>query len=202
MTTQRALGLKRGLGMTEQHEHPIRSHPDSPNSALSGIGVTVTWDATGRLHLDYLLSGDVDRVHQPENASPARVDGLWQTTCFEAFLGLPDSDIYYEFNFSPGGLWAVYRFSAPREEMSAPPFSPGPVIRRIRGQGRMMISAHIDIRKFPELELARSLDCGLSAVIEEETGEKSYWALDHGNGPPDFHNRDCFRVKLASPHSA
>jgi hypothetical protein len=33
---------------------------------------------------------------------------------------------------------------------------------------------------------------GLSAVIEETSGHKSYWALAHPPGRPDFHHSDCF----------
>ena len=33
---------------------------------------------------------------------------------------------------------------------------------------------------------------GLSAVIEDTSGRKSYWALAHPPGKPDFHHADCF----------
>jgi len=33
---------------------------------------------------------------------------------------------------------------------------------------------------------------GLSAVIEEAGGRKSYWALAHPQGKPDFHHADGF----------
>jgi hypothetical protein len=33
---------------------------------------------------------------------------------------------------------------------------------------------------------------GLSAVIEDTNGGKSYWALTHPPGGPDFHHSDCF----------
>jgi hypothetical protein len=41
---------------------------------------------------------------------------------------------------------------------------------------------------------------GLSAVLEEQDGTKSYWALAHPpGGKPDFHHPDCFvRGCLAS----
>jgi hypothetical protein len=39
---------------------------------------------------------------------------------------------------------------------------------------------------------------GLSAVLEEKDGTKSYWALAHPNpDKPDFHLADCFTAKLA-----
>ncbi len=40
---------------------------------------------------------------------------------------------------------------------------------------------------------------GLSAVIQEVDGTKSYWALAHAPGPPDFHNPDCFIATLPAP---
>ncbi len=38
---------------------------------------------------------------------------------------------------------------------------------------------------------------GLSAVLEEKDGTKSYWALAHPDGKPDFHEPGCFTAKLA-----
>jgi len=37
---------------------------------------------------------------------------------------------------------------------------------------------------------------GLAAVIEELDGTKSYWALAHPPGAPDFHHADCFALTL------
>jgi hypothetical protein len=40
---------------------------------------------------------------------------------------------------------------------------------------------------------------GLSAVIEETSGAKSYWALAHPPGRPDFHHADGFALMLDAP---
>lgn len=40
---------------------------------------------------------------------------------------------------------------------------------------------------------------GLSAVVEETDGTKSYWALRHPPGVPDFHHPDCFALELPAP---
>ncbi len=42
----------------------------------------------------------------------------------------------------------------------------------------------------------------LSTVIEATDGTKSYWALAHAPGPPDFHNPDCFTATLPAPTRA
>ena len=36
-------------------------------------------------------------------------------------------------------------------------------------------------------------------VIEEINGRKSYWALKHPAGKPDFHHPDCFALELPPP---
>ena len=43
---------------------------------------------------------------------------------------------------------------------------------------------------------------GLSAVIEETSGRKSYWALAHPPGKPDFHHADCFAFEFSASVAA
>ena len=52
----------------------------------------------------------------PPPAEPARVDGLWQATCFEMFLKHDDDDAYREWNFAPSGEWAAYDFEPTADE--------------------------------------------------------------------------------------
>jgi hypothetical protein len=40
---------------------------------------------------------------------------------------------------------------------------------------------------------------GISAVIEEQGGVKSYWALAHSDAKPDFHAPACFAATLPAP---
>jgi hypothetical protein len=37
---------------------------------------------------------------------------------------------------------------------------------------------------------------GLAAVVEETSGHRSYWALAHPPGKPDFHHADCFTLEV------
>jgi hypothetical protein len=55
------------------------------------------------------------------------------------------------------------------------------------------LSAEFDVSPY----LSGPSMLGLSAVIEEKDGTKSYWALAHPPGDkPDFHHLDCFAVEL------
>jgi hypothetical protein len=38
---------------------------------------------------------------------------------------------------------------------------------------------------------------GLSAIIEEASGQRSYWALAHPPGKPDFHHPDSFALEVS-----
>ena len=46
------------------------------------------------------------------------------------------------------------------------------------------------------VEADQRWDLGLSAVLEERDGTKSYWSLAHSSEKPDFHMCDCFVGKL------
>ena len=44
---------------------------------------------------------------------------------------------------------------------------------------------------------AGKIAVGISAVMEEQDGTNSYWALRHPPGKPDFHHREAFALELA-----
>lgn len=64
--------------------------------------------------------------------------------------------------------------------------------------GHFWLEAEIDVSPAE----SRDTKMNLTAVIEEKDGTKSYWALKHPDGPPDFHNPDCFVARLPAPERA
>jgi len=125
----------------------------------------------------------------PPSASGERRDGLWQTTCFEAFVRGHGAIGYHEFNFAPSGDWASYSFDAHRAGMREA--AGEPVIERADDG----VSVTVDLSAYPDL-VGADWHVGLSAVIEEKDGTKSYWALKHPEGAPDFHDAACFVLEL------
>jgi hypothetical protein len=124
---------------------------------------------------------------------PERCDNLWQTTCFELFVALNDGG-YAEFNFSPSTCWAAYCFDGYREGMS-PAEGVEPRVSVIATEEQLAVTAQLDLSPLlPDLDRA----FGLSAVIEEADGGKSWWALAHPEDKPDFHHRDCFALQLGA----
>lgn len=146
------------------------------------------------LKLEYVVVGAVSQIALPSIAPGGHEDGLWQHTCFEAFFALAAG--YIEFNFSPSRRYAIYRFEGYRDGMQPALDLPAPNIYVEGGDARFSLTAWVDLKPFARAGIG---DVGLSAVIEEIDGTKSYWALAHAPGPPDFHNRDCFIATLPAP---
>ncbi len=137
----------------------------------------------------------INLLRLPPPGSARRSDGLWQHTCFEAFLQADASDSYHEFNFAPSGDWAAYRFSGRRSERSLPGMS-APPITFIPSASVCELIAEIPIPELPELANASVVRTGLAAVIESEDGSLSWWALAHAGDKPDFHDPSTFMLRV------
>jgi hypothetical protein len=165
-------------------------HPTS-RPTVEKVEVLI-WREEGSFDLDVRLFGSPLRVKLPKTDLPSRKDELWQTTCFEAFIRPRGSESYYELNLSPSGDWASYRFDSYRSGMCEAKITAQPDDDVWMEAGIRMQDATFDISGEAELDFSLGWDIGLSAVIEEIDGTKSYWALNHAAGPPDFHNPACF----------
>jgi len=173
----------------------LECHKDTPSIAVSQIDVDIDRASPGGLSLHYLLSGDLSSVCVPAPRAPGRTDGLWQKTCFEAFVRPWDGAGYVELNFSPSTEWAAYRFRDYRDGMKpAGPFEPR-ILTNLEKNG-LHIVAEVDLGALQDFPDLATWQVGLSAVVEETTGNKSYWALAHPRGKPDFHHADCFVHEL------
>jgi len=122
----------------------------------------------------------------------SRADELWRHTCFEAFIRRPADPAYYEFNFSPSTQWAAYRFDSYRGGMRAATEIGAPRIAVRSDEATYTLQAAIEFDG-----LSSPFNLGLSAVLEERDGRKSYWALTHPPGKADFHHADCFALELS-----
>jgi hypothetical protein len=163
-------------------------HPATPGAAALSILVQVARDPA-TLSVRYVLAGDLERLSIPPRAAPTRRDGLWRHTCFELFVGAPGLPAYQEFNFSPSGEWAAYRFSGYRE--GAEPLDCGaPAIDRRQDARELTLDAAVACLAGGALRL------GLSAVVEDEDGGLSYWALRHAGARPDFHDARSFALEV------
>src|ERR671919_495162 len=92
----------------------LKRHPDSLCQAVRQIEVDIARPRPDALVLSYTVTGTMSDILMPPVMAAARSDGLWQHTCFEAFVRVSSDAEYYEFNFAPSIQWAAYRFSGYR----------------------------------------------------------------------------------------
>jgi hypothetical protein len=168
----------------------LTPHPDNPSTAVTSVEVELI-TCPDDLLISYFVTGSEDLI-VPEWAAAERRDGLWETTCFEAFLQPDGGESYFEFNFSPSTEWAAYRFERYREGRTNLSLPVEPFSRRGDEPSDPLLEVDLEMSELPNLPLR----LGLSAVIEERGGRKSYWALAHAPGKPDFHHPDCFRLEV------
>ncbi|GFM29552.1 DOMON-like domain-containing protein [Novosphingobium sp. PY1] len=179
--------------MTDLTYHPAHppAHIRSVETRFIGFDhewVRVRWKILGAA-----------RLVVPPFAGRGRDDGLWNTTCFELFLQTPGDKAYVELNLSPSERWNAYDFEGRREGMAERPMPREPECTMRKGTDMAIFDAAIPAAGLP----ARPWHCGLTAVLEEEGGVKSFWALSHANpDAPDFHDPACFTFEVAAPSVA
>jgi hypothetical protein len=164
----------------------LERHPAAPCAALRGITVSIGITAKG-VQAVYVFNGDIERLRLPPPRAPRFADQLWRHTCCELFIARPGAPGYREFNFSPSGEWAAYAFQGYRDGMQRLDVSPE--IGQRRDAGRLELAATIPCPK-------EKLRIAVSAVVEDERGALSYWALRHAGDQPDFHHPHAFALEL------
>ena len=173
----------------------LRLQPESSCSAVTHIEAEVLRRQATSLAFAYIVTGTISDLALPPIVAAARSDELWRHTCFEAFLGSSSSAGYYEFNFAPSTQWAAYRFSGYRTEMRVAIEIKAPQITVHLSPERYILRASLELDQALLFE-SSTLRLGLSAVIEEASGQQSYWALAHPPGKADFHHPDCFALEV------
>lgn len=164
---------------------PLVVHPTEQGPAGLALCAALAVEGPG-WRFEYTITGDIDALLIPGPADPDPTDGLWRHTCLEAFVQEGAGPGYREFNLSPSGQWAVYRFAAQRERAAddTPPAT-GPSIALERRPRSLTLSAWVPRALLP----AQPGAIGLTAVIETAAGRVSHWALRHPRDDrPDFHH--------------
>ena len=168
-------------------------HPATPGRAIDAMSVALERRPNGMITLEYSVTGDIGALRFAPEGDPERVDGLWQHSCFEMFARASCEIEYTEFNLAPSHQWAAYQFDNYREGSRKADIDQPPEIESRRMDRRFELSAQIQL---PKTLIDRDLEIGLSAVIEDKSRDKSYWALVHPSQKPDFHHKDCFVLHL------
>lgn len=125
-------------------------------------------------------------------AEMIRADGLWQTTCFEAFWGESGTTPYYELNLSPtSNNWNLYTFDDYRKPQP-PEVSHAFELKSLR-RTPTTLEAQLECRR-----PLKNPDARLCTVIRLKSGPV-YFSTCHKQAKPDFHDRESFTLQPARP---
>ena len=158
------------------------------------LRVGIGWEEDGSIMtIQFRVIGAIDRLKIPlVSDMPQRLTGLWETTCFECFFGAVGQEQYWEINLSPSGDWNVFQLDGYREPLRAEQAIETLPFWVKRDGDRITIEMTLDIQK---LGLCRdTIELSVTSVLQETTGDISYWAFAHTGVEPDFHLRNSFVI--------
>jgi hypothetical protein len=175
------------------HSFQLQPFPGSVAPDISITGV-VTRDRQ-QLNIVYIVSGAIESIQLPTlNPHPTRQWELWETTCFECFFGVPDELNYWELNLAPNGNWNAFGLMNYREGIAEASAVESIVITTDRTDDRFTLSAAIPISAI--VPARKPLEMSVTAVIQTQDQEVSYWAIAHCRTAADFHRRDSFKLAI------
>ena len=147
------------------------------------------------LQLRYDLRGPLEQLRLPPPApTPERRDGLWEGTCFEAFLAETGAEGYRELNLSPAGHWNLYRLDGYRRGLRPDPQVQALPFQHTMAADHLQLTLTLDLTP---LDLAQAvLELALTTVLQHGDGSCSFLALSHPGAEADFHRRDGFLLRL------
>lgn len=142
------------------------------------------------MKIEYSIVGPMNQLRlPPRSIKPARRDGLWESTCFEFFVGEKNSQHYWEFNFSPSLDWQAYSFLTYRDGRRD---AEGIAVDLERYESATHLEICVKLGGHQIFEYPRRLEGSVAGVIETTESQKSYWAIEHRGPRADFHRRDSF----------
>lgn len=117
-----------------------------------------------------------------------RADGLWKSTCFEAFWAVPGQNSYWEFNVSAQGHWNLYSFEKYRHPQPPRPSNDFKLVGLETTCERLVADLRCTQRP-------AAIDAALCAVLRSRINHNHYFATKHMGPKPDFHLRQSFSLR-------
>jgi hypothetical protein len=175
---------------------PLQPFARSSNDPVHSLVASAGRGGEGVVSFRYLLNANLSALRIPAPRSSRQADELWKHTCFEAFITHPSlGSAYIELNFSPSTEWAAYSFESYRKGMAPIALRSAPRIDVVTVGSQLVVEARVGTQELPGTSNT-NLKIALSAVIEDESGRVSYWALKHAPDKPDFHHAAGFILEV------
>jgi len=173
--------------------HRLVPHPKA-GASHAKVTARAELDHALRLQLEWSLTGNLEELAIPRRSASRRADGLWEHTCFEAFVAPASGGSYCELNFAPSTRWAAYAFDGYRQGMRPLELDEPPSVKVVTAANELRVTAGIELGSLADAPWPWRI--GLTAVVEDRAGGRAYYALLHPRDKPDFHDAAAFTVLL------
>jgi hypothetical protein len=173
--------------------HTLLPHPQG-GVASATVVARVELGHGSRVELEYVLAGDLAQLAIPRRARARRTERLWEHTCFEAFVAPAAGARYCELNVAPSTEWAAYSFDSYRHGMRPLELKKPPTVQVAETASELRVTAAVELGNVADAPWPWRI--GLTAVVEDRTGGRAYYALKHPREKPDFHDAASFTVLL------
>ena len=142
--------------------------------------------------ISYKVTGDLSSIDLGDgHPVRSRVIKLWEKTCFELFLKT-STGAYMEFNFSPVFEWNAFYFEKKGDALAEYKGIQGVKTDILLSDEVFHLIVEIAKSDFPEGFFKGSLEGQITSVIKEDHNHLSYWALNHTDSKPNFHDFRSF----------
>jgi hypothetical protein len=159
----------------------------APNITIAGT----IQRQNNQLQIQYRIQGDTSAILWPQvTNSPSRRFALWEQTCLELFIAQPDTKPYWEVNLSPSGDWNIYHLMDYRQNLTEE--SAYERLKIATDDWSLSVSLDLNAIVAPTAPIQLSI----TAVIQTQNTDYSYWAIAHTGQEPDFHRRESFVLQL------
>jgi hypothetical protein len=153
----------------------------------------------------------IDPKHEivmPAPKHAGRVVGLWESTCFEAFIqpspenqpqfvqNLTAPVRYYETNFSFDKSWNVFGFTDYRTPTTPTELVEAKILSFDVQSNQMKTVLQVDGADW------RKVSISLCAVVVTRSYGKSYWSFKHADDKANFHHFDSFIIERSLSEGA
>lgn len=147
---------------------------------------------TNKWFLTYSALGPIQDLKLPPIQNQGKFQNqLWEETCFEIFFTNNTSTEYSEWNFSPSGNWAYYRFQDYRKpKLSHPKLEPITPPQIEIETNKLNLVVEIPLEENFEYYQA-------SVILKFQNNLKSHWCFGHPPNKADFHQLHWLK-KLSS----
>lgn len=159
------------------------------NNASISLNADVHIQQPDVIELRFTWVDKENKIVFSEKPIGGRHSGLWNQTCFEAFIKPFDGDLYYEINLSGQKAWNIFSFDTYRSPQPPRELASAVLQDMMVKPGYMSAKIRFIGQNFTHIKAS------LCAVIQLKDAGLTYWSHLHADQKPNFHHMNSLTIE-------